>query len=706
MRRRGTRTTWTAALGALAVCLSFALLSAVSLFGARPAAAQGNVTVVPPVFLTAADVGQIISQAVFEAQARGRPATIAVVDRVGNVLGVYRMNGAPVELAVTTNRGIPAGNGLEQVETVLAALPTILGVVNGAPTTDLSAIAKAVTGAYLSSSGNAFSTRTASQIVQENFNPLEFRAPGGPLFGVQFSQLPCSDLSTRQTAAFDGADPANPAARPGPKRSPLGLSADPGGIPLYKNGFVVGGLGVESDGIYTIDRIITDIDTSDDELIAVAGAAGFDAPTDIRANRISVGGKLLRYIDRDRTDRNNPLASNPAAAPGFAAIDGTVGNRIGVRDYFSGPGSVIVPPPALRDGTAYGDINSGYAPDPTGQVSTFGPAIVLRDPTNLANNLFAPRAGTGPPGGLALTADESATILVNALKTAFAGRAQIRRPQNSFIQVTVSVVDVNGVVVALARTPDAPIFGTDVSLQKARTALFFSRTDAAAQLNQFNSPVASVVLVPPQPVGNNALGVPIGFYANIAQAFIQPSVFTDGTAWSSRGIGLIDRPFYPDGVDGEPHGPFSRQFPVWSPFNVGLQLDLSLDNIAQHLIFLRTGVAAVETPRNCTYLPLIGGLGASQMANGMQPFAGGFPIYRNGVLIGGVGTSGDGIDQDDSIGFLGVHLAGTALGTGIGNAAFAIRDDQLSPRGARLRYVSCPFQPRAGGNDQNICRGK
>src|SRR3546814_13726552 len=33
------------------------------------------------------------------------------------------------------------------------------------------AIAKAVTGAYLSSGGNAFSTRTASQIVQEHFPP-------------------------------------------------------------------------------------------------------------------------------------------------------------------------------------------------------------------------------------------------------------------------------------------------------------------------------------------------------------------------------------------------------------------------------------------------------------------------------------------------------------------------------------------------------
>ena len=40
------------------------------------------------------------------------------------------------------------------------------------------AIAKAVTGAYLSSEGNAFSTRTASQIVQEHFNPREELSAG------------------------------------------------------------------------------------------------------------------------------------------------------------------------------------------------------------------------------------------------------------------------------------------------------------------------------------------------------------------------------------------------------------------------------------------------------------------------------------------------------------------------------------------------
>ena len=45
----------------------------------------------------------------------------------------------------------------------------------------LAAIAKAITAAYLSSNGNAFTPRTASQIVQENFNPGSRTLEGGPL---------------------------------------------------------------------------------------------------------------------------------------------------------------------------------------------------------------------------------------------------------------------------------------------------------------------------------------------------------------------------------------------------------------------------------------------------------------------------------------------------------------------------------------------
>src|SRR3546814_1203890 len=82
------------------------------------------------------------------------------------------------------------------------------------PAAVVGAIAKAITGAYLSSGGNAFSTRTASMIVQEHFPPSAATRglESGPLFGVQFSQLPCSDLAAR----FNGTTAANRFI--GPKR--------------------------------------------------------------------------------------------------------------------------------------------------------------------------------------------------------------------------------------------------------------------------------------------------------------------------------------------------------------------------------------------------------------------------------------------------------------------------------------------------------
>ncbi|MBL6808881.1 MAG: heme-binding protein, partial [Pseudomonadales bacterium] len=123
-----------------------------------------------PTRLTAAEVKQVIGQVAAEAEARNLPGTIAVVDRVGNVLAVYAMDGADrlVTVTSTADGSAPVRGGLESVNIIPA---------------ELAAIAKAVTGAYLSTEGNAFTTRTASQIVQENFNPGEFNQPSGPLFG-------------------------------------------------------------------------------------------------------------------------------------------------------------------------------------------------------------------------------------------------------------------------------------------------------------------------------------------------------------------------------------------------------------------------------------------------------------------------------------------------------------------------------------------
>jgi uncharacterized protein GlcG (DUF336 family) len=238
---------------------------------------------VPPALesLTAADVQTIIAQAVGEAEARSLPSIIAVTDRVGNVLAVFSMTGAPA-IAKVSERQLGG----------MAQAGTTIGLQGAEVPATAAAIAKALTGAYLSSGGNAFSTRTASQIVQEHFPPAPSTVglESGPLFGVQFSQLPCSDLNTRFLAG-GGAQ-----ALIGPKRSPLGLAADPGGFPLYKNGVVVGGIGVMGDGDYGFDPNILDVEDDAEEAIALAGTQGFLPPAGIRAERIFVDGTALRFF--------------------------------------------------------------------------------------------------------------------------------------------------------------------------------------------------------------------------------------------------------------------------------------------------------------------------------------------------------------------------------------------------------------------------
>jgi uncharacterized protein GlcG (DUF336 family) len=573
---------------------------------------SGGCAAAAPVALSVAEVERIVAQAVHEARARGAPATVAVVDRVGNVLAVFRMTGAAATFTVSSGRGV--SGGLERA----AGLPA-----------ELAAISKAITGAYLSSEGQAFSTRTAGQIVQQNFNPDEANSPGGPLFGVQFSSLTCSDVV--RTGAGVGA---------GPKGAPLGLAADPGGLPLYKAGTVVGGIGVVSDGVYGLDLDVSDVDVSIDELIALAGTRGFAAPSNRRAEHILVDGRSLRFVDADG------LAADPAAAPAFAALPGAL---VDVPGFFS--------PPAIAAGTAYGTAASGYRP--AGNPAFAGlNAFVLDD--GAGNARFPPIAGTD---GL-LTQAEVTALLAEAMRVANRARAQIRRPLGSQAQVTIAVVDTAGAVLGLVRTPDAPVFGTDVAVQKARTAAFFSQPGAAAALNAF------------------------GPYVGNMQALI-PGALTDGIAYTSRTVGNLARPFIPDGINGAPPGPLSKAFASWSPFSTGLQLDLVIARLVANL--------PVPGAGDCAAL--------AGIRNGIQIFPGSVPIYRGSALVGAIGVSGDGVDQDDMIALLGVAHAGRALRTGIGNAPPARRADTISVPGGHLRYAVCPVAPFLDSNESDACAG-
>ena len=610
-------------------------------------------------FLTVSDVQDVIARAVAEAQVRNAPATIAVVDRVGNVLGVFAMNGAPATFTVRTPGRIVDG-GLEGVNII--------------PST-LAAIAKAVTGAYLSSEGNAFSTRTASEIVQEHFTPGEMLASSGPLSGVQFSSLPCSDLVNR----FAGG-----AADAGPKRTPLGLSADPGGFPLYKGGTPVGAVGVLADGVYSLDTNIQDVDADVDEQIGWAATFSRAAPEDRRADRITVDGKSLRFSDSSFADVQSVVRMPPT----FASVNGSAGALTPVAGYFAG---------TVIGGAPFGQPASGIRPDT--QDFPGLDAFVLVDAANVER--FRPKAGTEASG--ALTAEEVRQILIGAARTANRARGQIRRPTGSAARVTISVVDSNGVILGVVRTRDAPVFGIDVSLQKARTAAFFSSAQAATALAALPD---AVYLKGDLTVLRNE---PLGQYVTDVRAFTGlPMLLGDGqVAMTSRAIGNLARVYYPDGTDGNPSGPLAKPMAEWSVFSTGIQLDLAYNAIVHHVGFVLGRVPDVST--NCT-----GDTGVSSgftssasiagLADGIQIFPGSAPIYRGRQLVGAIGVSGDGVDQDDMIAFLGLQDAASRLGT-FGQAPTDLRADQLQPMGARLRYVSCPQAPFTDSTESEPCRG-
>ncbi len=595
-------------------------------------------------FLTQDDVRRVLAQAVGEAQARGVRATVAVVDRVGNVLAVFEMTGAPATIAITGGRG--GSGGLD-------------GIAAGTVPASLAAIAKAITGAYLSTEGHAFTTRTAGQIVQENFYPGESQQPSGPLFGVQFSQLSCSDVNRNFAHGSVG-----------PKRSPLGLAADPGGIPLYRNGTVVGAIGVEADGLYTLDRVITDRDEHPEELVAVAGGSGFSPPDDRRADRITADGRTFRYVDSEA------IASNPAAAPAFGALPGAL---IPVAGYVDA---------AVHAGTAFGTAASGVRAD-TGAFAPLGAKVLV----NASDaNRFPPTASAS--AGLA--ARDVEAIIGEALKVAARARGQIRRPLGSPAQVTVAVVDREGTILGLAQTADAPVFGIDVSAQKARGALLFSHPDAAAQL----AAAAPVVYLDP-PGG----GASLAAYVAAMRDFVGASAgsLTGGVAWSTRAIGNLHRPTFPDGIADTPAGPLSKSYAAWSPFNVGFQLDLVHNQLVKGVLgSVETGCAGRASAGAGAGTP---DAGVPLAANGVQIFPGGVPIYRGAQLVGAIGISGDGVDQDDMIAALGLANAGAALANGIGHAPSAMRPDTLEPLGTRLRYVQCPQSPFIGSTEQNACAG-
>src|SRR6056297_240540 len=575
--------------------------------------------------LTERNVVQVIANAIVEANANGIfDLTVVVNDHLNNVLAVYDTDASTVDYSLITSLGDPNSEVPDLYDAVPGtdvdfgavlpseALNTALdGVFIPA---GYAAISKAGTANYFSTQGNAFSSRTASNLIQQNFFPGETDRPGGPLFAVQIAQLACSDINTRQSVS----DQTNLTVAPlendliGPRRLPVGFAADPGGLPLYKDGIpeldadgnrtgrtgkvVVGAVGIEFNGVYGLDKDGTDRDRNLEERIAVAATRGFEADPERRSNRITVAGRALRFFD------DGGLRSRPSDVPVVTA--GNVANEAAVLAFLDGVSNLrgplrsgdfvndrfFFPFDAPRQGVLFLDPASGVVPatlaappaaaaqglrDAEGEI-LIDSAQVPRYPAIPSANP-APVVGDVPADGL--DADEVQELLVNALLLAENTRAQTRTPLGGQARIDVAVVDLDGNVLGFARSQDALLDGIDVTIAKTRQAAFWSKANARTQLEDAVDPLGNAGLLDARPfdayIDDTAafLGLP-------PPAAASDAPFNGDIAWSSIALGGIANPDFPPGILDADEGPLSRADGDWSIFSTGIQTEVVLPGIA------------------------------------------------------------------------------------------------------------------------------
>jgi uncharacterized protein GlcG (DUF336 family) len=508
-------------------------------------------------FLNSNDVDMLVRAAA--GAANSDTMAIAVVDRLGNILAVWKGPNMP------------------------AMSPSNYGDMQK---TDELAVSLARTAAFFSNDQAPLSSRTVRFISGIHFPPGIFNTANADLYGIESTNRGCI-LSTNflpgqgipPPVMVDGT-PSHLGIITGKATlmddAPMDLNAvghvNPGGVPIFKDDPVllasspsvvsphlVGGIGIAG----------LPLDAAEFVAFRAAALAALGGPTSAASDGIGfhlplpnpgvviIGGIGLPFVDN---------TSAPADLPPVSA------------GFIFDPGQYEVSP--AKDGTV----------PPDGWL-------------------------VGPNPGSALTAAQVMSIVNNAVAQANQTRGVIRLPIGSRARMMIAVADTDGTIIGLFRMHDATIFSIDVAATKSRNVIYFSgATRTAADLP----------------------GVPMG------------------TAVTNRTISFGAQPYYPPGIEGTSPGPF---------FNLFLQ----------------------DVANPCTEGAHVFSAGQPHFnQSGIVFFPGAVPLFVNGQMVGGLGVSGDGVDQDDFV------TSGGMVGF---EAPANIRADQVFDEGVRLPYLKFPRNP-------------
>jgi uncharacterized protein GlcG (DUF336 family) len=362
----------------------------------------------PSETLTACEVRQIVQTA---AQAVDAATVIAVTDRQGDILAVFRKTGAPA--TAVGNFGEMCGE--------VCKPPACPATVDA----NELAVALARTASFFSNDTAPLSSRTVRFISGIHFPPGIAFTPNAALYGIENTNRGCPlnvtflpDKKIPPASLINGQIPG------------LGIitgkadlcdsdpmAVNPGGVPLFKQGQVVGGVGVAG---------------------ASADVAEYSAYAGATCSVPVCGATCTVPVCK--------IQFGPApAAPGVVVINGIAlpfviqttlpaGNNPGTSD-----GTFVVGP----------SDSPGPVPD---------------------RDLI--QTSAGPRGGL--SQEDVQSILDNVEATAKQTRAAIRLPLGSKTRMVIAVADLNGTIIGLRRMMDATVFSIDVAVAKARNVVYFS----------------------------------------------------------------------------------------------------------------------------------------------------------------------------------------------------------------------------------------